>query len=51
MNRLEEQCEDPEKCFGYIYSDLQSIRFLMGKVIEYYGAKIDRIGNRGVDTN
>ena len=42
MDRLEEQCTDPERQFGYIYKDLLMLNFFMQKVVDYYAAKDDK---------
>jgi len=44
MTKLEDNSNDPSKSFGQIYKDLQVLSFLMNKVIDYYNAKIDRLG-------
>ena len=41
MARLEETSMDPLKEFGAIYQDLQTLSFLMNKVIDYFDAKED----------
>ena len=41
MNKLEEQCSNPLKSFGGIYTDLKQLIQLLTKVIKYYEAKND----------
>ena len=45
MARLEETSMDPLKEFGAIYQDLQTLSFLMNKVIDYFDAKEDQLGD------
>ena len=45
MARLEETTMDPLKEFGAIYQDLQTLSFLMNKVIDYFDAKEDQLGD------
>ena len=41
MARLDAQCTDAEKSFGYIYRDMRSLCDLIGKVADYFQAKTD----------
>ena len=44
MAKLDEECIDAEKSFGYIYRDLRSLTKMMDKVIDYFNNKRDPLG-------
>lgn len=46
MAKLDEECIDAEKSFGYIYRDLQSLIRMMDKVIDYFNTKVDPLGKK-----
>jgi len=41
MSKLEENTIDPDKEFGSIYQDLQTLSFIFNKIIDYFTAKED----------
>ena len=45
INKLDEECVSPDRTFGYIYRDLQTVQYLISKVTDYFSAKADRLGS------
>lgn len=42
---MEENTLNPAKEFGAIYRDLETLSFILNKVVDYFSAKEDRLGN------
>ena len=49
LNKLNDECKDPQQSFGYIYRDLLTLQSLICKVNEYFSAKIDKLGTLSID--
>ena len=45
MQRLKDEIQDAEHTLGFVWQDLKTVQSLIGKVVEYYGAKKDILGN------
>lgn len=48
MTKLEEQCSNPIKSFGGIYTDLKQLIQLLNKIIKYYEAKEDPLSHPNI---
>ena len=45
MQKLKDEINDAEFTLGFVWQDLKTVQSLFGKVVEYYAAKKDILGN------